>query len=327
MSSLKRKIGSTKSTHSRIFLLSAVMLVIVSLAGCGIAGVGRETTDMEIMPAETFMKAAPQSLGFASMAYEGAGLVSDSRPTQASSRVEVGRKKIQSADLEIEVKNLADTETAIRDRVNRLNGWIDQAYFYETRISFTVRIPVEEFDRFILEVGDIGVMKEKSISTEDVTDYYMDTTLRLASLRELYTRLSSYLQESGTLEEIMTVEREINDLMYEIENYERTLRSLDGQVNYATIYIGAQLPREEQVSVDLPSIQEGLKRLGYGAVSLMYYILMGLLYAVVFGIPSILALGLLYLLGWGRIGLVRKFFRVLSGRRSETRKRGAEDVK
>lgn len=323
MAGLKQRIGKVVFAGSLVGILS--MLLVVMLTGCGIASVRRETYDMEPAPTVSLMKSAPLEAGFESLAYEGAGDAGDTRYQPGSSRVEEGRKKIQTANLEVEVKDLTEAETAIREQVEELQGWIDQAYFYETRISFTLRIPVDEFDRFLLEVGDVGVIKEKSISTEDVTDYYMDTTTRLASLRELYARLSSYLKESGSLEEIMVVERELSDLLYEIENYERTLRSLDGQVNYATIYISAQLPREEQVSFDVPSIQEGLKRLGYGAISLAYFILMGLMYAVVFGIPSVLALGLLYLLVWGKIGLVRKFFRSLSGTPHASRKKSGDD--
>ena len=136
----------------------------------------------------------------------------------------------------------------------------------------------------------------------------------------LQERYTEYLKTAENMEDIISIERELNNVISEIESMERTIRRLDGQISYSTVYFYGELPPEEQVSGELPSIVEGLKKLVYGFITLIYYIGLGLLYAVIFGVPIILVLGLIYLVGWGRIGLVRKFFKLLSRKKTGNRK-------
>jgi len=231
--------------------------------------------------------------------------------------IEEGRKKILTADISLEVPDLNEAETALKLLVADFDGWIDRSSMWENSISLTLRVPAESLDEFLLKTGKLGELISKSISADDVTDYYFDTETRLETLRVLQGKYTEYLKDAKNMEDIIAIERELNTTISEIESMERTMRRLDGQITYSTVYFNAELPPEEQVSGNFPSISEGLKRLGYGFVSLLYYIGLGLLYAVIFGVPIILVLGLLYLVGWGRVGLIRKFFRILSRRKNK----------
>ena len=200
------------------------------------------------------------------------------------------------------------------------SGWIDNSSLYENYLSITIRVPAESLDAFLQMTGELGEVQSRSISADDVTDYYFDTETRLETLRILQERYTEYLKTAENMEDIISIERELNNVISEIESMERTIRRLDGQISYSTVYFYGELPPEEQVSGELPSIVEGLKKLVYGFITLIYYIGLGLLYAVIFGVPIILVLGLIYLVGWGRIGLVRKFFKLLSRKKTGNRK-------
>ncbi len=228
--------------------------------------------------------------------------------------IEEGRKKILTADISLEVPDLEDTEIALKLLIADFGGWIDRSSMYGNTISLTLRVPAESLDTFLLMTGEMGEVLSRSISANDVTDYYFDTETRLETLMVLQEKYTEYLKAAKNMEDIITIERELNTTISEIESMERTMRRLDGQISYSTVYFNAELPPEEQVSGNFPSIAEGLKKLGYGFVSLLYYIGLSLLYAVIFGVPIVLVLGLVFLVGWGRIGLIRKFFRLLSRR-------------
>jgi len=188
---------------------------------------------------------------------------------------------------------------------------------YENSMSLTLRVPAENLDTFLLMTGELGDVISRSISADDVTEYYFDTETRLETLRVLQEKYTEYLKDAKDMEDIISIERELNNTISEIESMERTMRRLDGQITYSTVYFYAELPPEEQVTGKFPSIAEGLKILGYGFVSLLYYIGLGLLYTIIFGVPIVLVLGLIYLVGWGRVGLIRKFFRILSRRKNK----------
>ena len=231
--------------------------------------------------------------------------------------LEPGRKKILTADIQLEVRDLETLDAAVKELVAEYEGWVDRSGFWETSLSMTVRIPVESLDAFLDKAGDFGKVLSKNLNAEDVTDYYFDTQSRLETLYILKERFTTYLKEAESIKDIIEIERELSSTIAEIESMEGTMKRLEGQISYATVYLNGELPPEEQVDNELPSVLEGLKRLGYGFITLLYYIGLGLLYAIVFGVPIILVLGLIYLVGFGRIGLVRKFFRALSGKRRE----------
>jgi len=288
-----------KTARKAIILFITVLLLTVS--GCGI----RETSVSE----QAVMDFAPAARS------AGSGVMVETASKQnfsAPLMLEEERKKILTAYIELEVTDLGKTEQVLYEIIAAFNGWVDQSSVWETSFSITTRIPAEQLDSFLEQTGTLGKLLSKSLSADDVTDYYSDTEARLETLYILQERYTEYLRNAGNMEEILAIERELNNTIAEIESMERTMRRLSGQIDYASVHLTARLPAEKQVDTRLPNIREGIKRFGYGFISLLYYIGLGLLYAVVFGVPLILALGLLYLIGWGRIGLVRKFFRLLS---------------
>ncbi|NQT57760.1 MAG: DUF4349 domain-containing protein [Bacteroidetes bacterium] len=295
-----------KTNKQLSILILSILIMLILFTGCGGGGgeyAGEEPSYSDSSSGNIRMSSAE------SMAAAG-------EEPAPNLLIEEGRKKILTANISLEVPDLEDAETSLKHLVADFDGWIDRSSMYENSISLTIRVPAERLDTFLLRTGELGEVISRSISADDVTDYYFDTETRLETLRVLQEKYTEYLKTAKNMEDIISIERELNSTISEIESMERTMRRLDGQISYSTVYFYGELPPEEQVSVDLPSVAEGLKRLGYGFISLLYYIGIGLLYAVIFGVPIILVLGLIYLVGWGRIGLIRKFFRLLSHRKS-----------
>ena len=286
-------------------ILFSILIMLIVFTGCGNEGYAEADMSYSEGPARGLKMAAAESMAASGV---------DQVPNLL---IEEGRKKILTANISLEVPDLNETETSLKQLVADFDGWIDRSSMWENSISLTLRVPAESLDDFLLKTGKLGELISRSISADDVTDYYFDTETRLETLRVLQEKYTEYLKTAKNMEDIISIERELNNTISEIESMERTMRRLDGQISYSTVYFNAELPPEEQVSGNIPSIAEGLKRLGYGFVSLLYYIGMGLLYAVIFGVPIILVLGLIYLVGWGRIGLILKFFSFLSHRKNK----------
>lgn len=295
-------------THKQIaIVLFSVLVMIILFTGCGSEGYAEDEMSYSEGPARGLKMAASESMSMAA---------ADSAPAP-NLLIEEGRKKILTANISLEVPDLTETETSLKLLVAEFGGWIDRSSMYTNSISLTLRVPAEELDAFLLMTGKLGEVTSRSISADDVTDYYFDTETRLETLRVLQEKYTEYLKKAKDMEDIITIERELSNTISEIESMERTMRRLDGQISYSTVYFNAELPPEEQVSGNLPNIAQGLKELGYGFISLLYYIGIGLLYTVIFGVPIVLVLGLVYLVGWGRVGLIRKFFRILSHRKNK----------
>jgi hypothetical protein len=297
--------------HTVLIILIIVFLLLTS---CGKTSYGED----KMIQYDNAVSSSAGGMALRTAAAE--SMPAPKQSADSSLMLEEGRKKVITANIELEVKDLAGAEQALQNLTASYNGWIDRSSTWETSLSLTLRVPADQLEPFLQEAGSLGKVISKSLSADDVTDYYTDTQARLETLTILKERYTDYLKKAETMEDILSIERELNSTIAEIESMERTMRRLDGQITYATIYVNGYLPSDKQVSGNLPNILEGLKKLGYGFINLLYFIGIGLLYTVIFGIPIILTAGLIYLIGWGRVGLIRKFFRLLTRKKEKPQK-------
>lgn len=116
---------------------------------------------------------------------------------------------------------------------------------------FTVRIPKENYNSFIREAGGIGTVTSSGENNREVTEQYFDTEARLQSARLREERLLQILENAGSLDDVLLLERELSDVRYEIENYSGTLKKFDSLISYST----ADITVNEVVKVVLPDSQ------------------------------------------------------------------------
>lgn len=290
----------SRNIYGISFLGIIGFILLLALSGCGTGS--EETAAGSALLRMAVSEAAPKAQ--ADMNVQG--------------MLETGRKKVISASVGFEVKDLNNAEESILKLVSDYEGWIDNSSYQESSLYLTVRIPTERLEEFLADSSELGKVTSKSIHADDVTDYYTDTEARLETLMVLKERYTEYLRKAESMEDIITIERELSNTITEIEQLERTMRRLTTQIDYATVNLTLKLPADKQVSGNLPNLLEGLKQLGYGFINLLYYIAIGLLYAIIFGIPVIFVLGLLYFVGFGRLGLIRRFFKALSRDKKES---------
>lgn len=105
---------------------------------------------------------------------------------------------------------------------------------------YTVRIPTERFNEFMLLTEGIGNVTSSGRSAENVTSQYTDYEARLESLETQEERLLSMLKESGDLESLIALEARLSEVRYEIESIERNLRNLDQRLAYSTVNLEIQ---------------------------------------------------------------------------------------
>lgn len=275
-----------------------------------------------IMVSLFFLSCSKSSYGEADykMAAESAGAPAQSEMSKSSVEIDdsmgrsvdspqvLGRKRIMNAYLEITVKDVVSAEKELSRRTLDAGGWIVSSSLYWGELSLVVKIPSEKFESFLLSSETIGKVNSKSISTDDVTESFYDLENRIKNKTILRDRFRDYLEKADSIEDILSVERQLNDVTTEIEQLEGAFRGLNRDIDYSTVTFLLNPPVGEVVSNKVPSFSEAFSTLGYKVLSFLYYLLFILIYLVIFGIPVILVLGLIYVVGWGKVGLVRRFF-------------------
>lgn len=249
--------------------------------------------------------AAPSGIGgFSDMA--GLSLFKESAPARSRSlQVPTGqdqlseRKVIQAADLRLAVKSVKRAVEAIQKIASDNNGYIQHSSvdkinedkssgFVQIRVPadrLTVAIEVIENSDFIIE------MTSKNISSRDVTLEFIDYEARLKILRKTEEELLALLKKSGSLADILSVQRELNNTRTQIEQIQAQLNYLSSQINYALIsvslseeipeFLGIRWKPLVKVKEEIQNLLKSLRDYGNFLIKfVVYYIPLLIVWAV-----------------------------------------------
>ncbi len=175
------------------------------------------------------------------------------------------RKVIKTGQLELQTETFGQTIDDLTNYVISLGGYVESSNiqgssFYNREntnrtASLTVKIPQKQFDQFINKGSEFGYVTYLTCNSEDITSVYVDTEIRLKTLKIRHERLLALLEQSGSLSDLFEIEQEIGNVTYEIESLSGTLNHYDALVDMGTINI--QIQEVKKVEVEAQK-EEGL---------------------------------------------------------------------
>jgi hypothetical protein len=225
---------------------------------------------------------------------------------------EAERKLVKTASLRIRTEDPAQAEKSLNLLMETYRAWSASTTVYENSRNYTLRMPQASYEVFLADLQGLGRLLSKTENAEDVTLQYYDLEGRLATKQELLKTFQGYLSKAKDIEEIMTVERRIAELQQEIDWTGTQLRNLAHLVDYSTIELELLGP-VAAVNYSGPSLFERFGELfgGFGeVVSGGLVVVTGI---VIYGVPALLLAVLLFWLLFGRVGLIKKLWRLAAG--------------
>lgn len=152
------------------------------------------------------------------------------------------RKLIKNGQLVFEVNSVTDTKKNLDKITNDFHAYpsSQSQSNLDNRLQYNlvVRVPSNRFDEFIGEVEKLAIKVEsKNISTEDVTEQFIDTEARLKTKKGLEIRFREILKQAKTVEEILSIESQLSNVRTEIEAAEGKLNYLKSQIAMSTLSI------------------------------------------------------------------------------------------
>ncbi len=225
----------------------------------------------------------------------------------------VERKLIRNGDISIEVSDLQKTHVAVEEWVKEFGGYISSSNNGEKSSSYTVRIPSEKFDSAMDAAGSLGTLKNKNISTQDVSEQFYDLQSRLETKKVLRDKLNGYLRQANSMQDILKVESELNSVQSDIESMEGRLKRLVSQVDFSTISIYVSLPYKavQGGGFELPSLGDGFRHFVSNIVSYFGGFVAVIFYVIICGIPLVAVLSFFFWLLFGKIGLLIRLYNKL----------------
>lgn len=164
-------------------------------------------------------------------------------PEDTETKNTSGRKLIRRVSLEMETLDFDAAYANVQKTVNACGGYFESsningnsAYGNGRRYGeFVVRIPTEHLDEFLAQASNMGNILYRSENTEDITLQYIDTESRIEALTLQQEKLMELLEAAKKMEDILSIERELTDIRYELEFYASTKLQYDNLVDYSTV--------------------------------------------------------------------------------------------
>ncbi|MDO5544507.1 MAG: DUF4349 domain-containing protein [Eubacteriales bacterium] len=241
--------------------LSIVLCLLLAaslLAGCGSsANTSAASYDMEYaVESPAVMDAA-----------QGAALKNSAADTGSTTLPE-SRKWIITVNLTAETDDLDALQTVLDEKIAALQGYVEDQSVYNgsayqsgrryRSASLTIRIPADQVDAFLQDMGGIANIVRQNKSIEDVTLSYTATENRLKALETEETRLLELLAQAETMSDLLEIEARLSEVRYELENYASQKRLYDNQIDYATIYLSIE-EVQEYTPVEEPTLWERIR--------------------------------------------------------------------
>jgi hypothetical protein len=226
------------------------------------------------------------------------------------------RKLVKRAELNIEAEpSFVDAEgrlSGVNQKVDELlkqyGAYAERTQSEENYISFTIRVPRGNYDALIAGAGVLGKVRSHSETAEDVTLRYYDVEGRLNTKKTLLATFQNYLSQTKNIDDIMKVETRIAELQNEIDWLGTELTQLANLVDYATVELSVFSSRR-QTSYTLG---DRVGRIFGGFGDFATSAVVALVGIVVYGVPILLVCLLAFWILFGRIGLLRKAFRLVT---------------
>ncbi len=172
------------------------------------------------------------------MAREAAN-VSDAPPTIGQGAI--GRLLIRRASMRLD--DVEDPERVAR-RVTTmtaaLGGFVEQSRESEGSIHIKVRVPADLLETAMDSVATLGKVDKRQVSADDVTEQVVDLNARVATRRAIRDRLRALLERASSIQDVITVERELARVQGELDLLERRLEYLRGSSSMAELDVEAR---------------------------------------------------------------------------------------
>lgn len=154
------------------------------------------------------------------------------------------RKVIETAQVTLETRDLAVTENKVLDLLAKRQGKMDVSNVSldgngRKTGNYTLRIPAGTLQGFVLEITafpDI-VVRQRTVSSQDVTEEFVDLSARLENMQRQEIRLREILAKANNVDEILKVEKELAAVRGQIESSTGRLKAMTGRIDMSTLQL------------------------------------------------------------------------------------------
>lgn len=149
---------------------------------------------------------------------------------------EQGRSYVMTSSQDVEVKEIEPAMKDVELIVKKSGGHVQSQSVREEEHAYLVlQVPPDRLLPTLDALASLGKEEHRSISSEDVTEKYIDTEARLKNAITLRDRLKALLNQAKGVKDILEIEKELARVQGDIDSMEGRLKKLKEQVDYAVV--------------------------------------------------------------------------------------------
>ena len=168
---------------------------------------------------------------------------------------------IWTGSMTIEVPSISNAAAQVSAKTVEMGGYIELSSQSEhnKRPSTTLglRVPSNKLEALLESLDSVGEVTAKRLSSEDVTERYIDMQARLETKKKLRDRLQKLLDRADVVKDVLAIEKELTRLQADIDSMTARLKSMKGKVDYASLTLRLNAQKHERVLGPLGYVWEG----------------------------------------------------------------------
>lgn len=194
-------------------------------------------------------------------------------PEYSQNSEPVEQKIIKNAHLRFPTNDMDKTAKQIYDAVNiykiQIQSDVEGKDYSGFNRTIILRVPNKDFEKVLKHIANgVSYFDRKEISSQDVTEQYVDIAARLKAKRELEARYLDLLKKANKVSEIIEIEKELAKIREEIESKQGQLNYLQSRVAMSSIEIYFYKPSADSgVTVSYPSKMWNALKSGFDGLS------------------------------------------------------------
>jgi len=227
------------------------------------------------------------------------------------------RMVVRNSSLTIETTQFDYVVHEVDRIISRYGGFVESSNQWLSRrarrdedfwnASYTLRIPVDNFDAANRDLQALGYLVDFSTFSEDVTMRFADMESRLQIRLEEERRILEMIETTDDLSDLIRLEARLADLLIAIDMHRRSMTELDMLASFSTINLFISEVEEEGAAIAYVDNFGGrISEAFAGSVEISVLILEGLAIMIA---TIILPLAIMGLIVFGIFLLVRRAVR------------------
>lgn len=164
-----------------------------------------------------------------------------------------GQKRPQNVNVGLLVKDAEEAYQKVVGLCENMNGYEASANMNleggRRYINVTLKLPPENITELRTKIKEIGKVTNFTISTDDISEQYVDTESRIRNMKNTEAQLNQLMKRSDNIKDLLEVQNQLYKMREELEVLEGRIRVWNKLATESTVSVTIT-EKEQNKSVD-----------------------------------------------------------------------------